>query len=320
MRPVQGLMNKIVPMKIFLFSRRFLIPFFIVLLLHFVYIEWQDWNAWKDELKGKGLPSSLIYQWLLTRIAGSLLILSFVNSFFIAVVFYSHHNVRKERFISSEFFSKWNLLAVILLSLTAFLYTSFAEPKNNIKTMELLKEIVWAKPGEQLADDSLKITPRSSDYKKNPRLMNINELFHAKDSLRALEKNGKEFSSPYFTAGNSKLRTVESLISKKFALPFVIILFYFLGIFFGASFYKIHVIVPLLISFFILLTGWYYVQRVFEWFYHQQHINAFLGANGTTIIFSLLVLVWFYVLKKYKLFKTEDSDEQDDRSSMLDTH
>ncbi len=307
-------------MKIFILSRRFLIPFFIVLLLHFAYIEVLEWSIWEDELYGKGVPSSLIYKWLLSRIGGSLLILSFVNSFFIAVVFYSHYNVRKERFISSTFFSKWNLLVVILLSLSAFLYISFAEPKNNIKRMEVLAEIVWAKPGEEFADDSLKLTPRSTHYKDNARSMNINELFNARDSLRALDNNGEEFSFPYGTAGTGQLRTVEYLIGKKFALPFVLIMFYVLGIFFGASFYKLHVIVPLIVGYFIFLTGWYYVQNVFEWLYKRQDFSAFIGSNGATIIFSVLAVVWFFVLKKYKLFKMNDNQEHDDQSSIIDTH
>ena len=307
-------------MKIFILSRRFWIPFFVVLLLHVFYIEWQDWNTWKDELKGKGLPSSLIYQWLLTRIAGALLLLSFVNSFFIALVFYSHYHVKKEKFIPSKFFSTWNLLVVIILSLSAFLYTSFAEPKNNIRTMELLEKIVWSTPGEQPADDSVGLTSKSSHYKKNPRLMNINQLFNARDSLRAMENKEEEFSFPYGTTGNGELRTVEYLISKKFALPFSVIVFYFLGIFFGATFYKLHVIIPVITGYFILLSGWYFVQRLFEWLYHQQHIGVFLGSHGATIFFSLLGVVWFYVLKKYKLFKINNNDDQDDRSLILNTH
>ncbi len=186
--------------------------------------------------------------------------------------------------------------------------------------MILLTEIVYAKPGEKFEEDSLKISTTSADYKMTPRLMNINELFHARDSMRAAENNGKGFDLDDFINTKKELIAVEYLINKKLALPFVVILFYFLGIFLSASFYKIHVIAPVLISYIILLTGWHYIQRIFEWLYKRQDIGGFLGANGATIIFSLLVLVWFYVLKKYKLFETKDSLEQADLTSILDTH
>ena len=305
-------------MKIFLFSKRFLIPLFIVWFLQLAYTEWEVWRLWRDDFKGKGIPSSVIYRWLLLQLT-PVMVLSFVNSFLVALVFYSHYQVRKERSISSKLFSKWNLLAVILISLLAFLYSSFIEPANGAKNRALLAEIVWARAGEKFGDDSLRFTPRATDSRKNPRAMNIRELFNARDSLKVSGKDSKEFNFPYINQSGTELRTVEFLINKKFALLFIMILFYFLGIFLGASFYKIHVIVPLLVGYFIFLTGWYYMQRVFEWLYKRQEIGAFLGANGATIIFAVLVFAWFFVLKKYGLFSNRENEVQSDQSTIFTT-
>src|SRR4030095_14622653 len=212
-------------MKIFLFSKRFLLTLFIVWILLLGYIGWSFWRLWSDDFEGKGLSSRVIFEFMLSHLGGPAIIMIFTSAFLLAIIFYSHFKVRKERFISLNFFSAWNLLAIILISLVAFLYTAYIEPNNATKSQALLAEIVWAKPGNKFKYDSIKlnIKKRTSEFKP-PTSMNINELFTARDSLREKDKE-KEFSFPYYNRDNSQLAKIEYTIAKKISWPFVVILF-----------------------------------------------------------------------------------------------
>ena len=295
-------------MKVFLFSRRFLVPLLIIWILHLIYVEWEMWRLWKDDLTGKGLPTSLKFEWLLIQASGYIMPLSFLVSFLIAMIIYSHYRAKKEKHISPDFFSTWNLLSVIFLAVIAFLYTSFIEPRSNLKSQELLAEIIWAKSYDELKDGLR--NPKAGKSFKGPGTMTITELFHAKDSLKATYNIKEEYDFPYLNKDQRVLRKIQQEINKKISLPFTVILFYFIGLFLGASFYKIHVIDPLLIGYLILFVSWYYIRQVFERLYFKEDVEGFLGSNAATMFFGLLAIAWFLVLRKYEFFTEKNNDPE----------
>jgi len=295
-------------MRIFLFSGRFLAPFFIVWVFHLGFILWEAWHTWKQELTKKGLPSSLRNEFLLNQVASPVLLLTFLIAFLTAMVFYSHYRVRKEKHIPTKLFSVFNLTTVVLIAFIAFLHTSFREPAINARGQELLSKIVYGDYTDTVPGNS------KTAYRKAPRMMTIIELFRAKDSLKATYNINEKYNFPYLNNSQRELDRIRYEIGRKFSLPLNIIVFYFIGIFLGASLYRIHVIVPFLISYLVLFTLWYYVQQVIERLYHRQIIGVFFVAGGTAILFALLGVAWFFVLRKYRMFKKKNDDPTSDES------
>jgi len=299
-------------MKVFLFSKRFLIPLCIFWILHLAYVEWEMWRLYEPDLAGKGFSSSFKMKWLLTQATGNVMPLAFLISFLIAMVFYSHYRVKKDKYIAANFFSKWSLLAVIFLAIVAFLYTSYIEPKSNFRSQVLLARIIWSKSVSEFKGIS------AEGFSKSPAMMTIAELFHASDSLKTTDDIKEDHDSRYLNNNQRKLYKIRYEINKKISLPFLVILFYFLGMFLGASCYKIHVIVPFLIGYLIIFISWYYLQRIFERLYHGVNVGAFIGSNAATIFFSLLAVAWFFVLRKYGLFTMKNNGPESPGSINFD--
>jgi hypothetical protein len=288
-------------MRVFLFSKRFLIPLFIVWILHLAFLGWELWYTYEDSLTGKSLPSSLIMEFLLFQLAGALLTTTFLIAFLIAIVFYSHYFIKKDKIISQQFFSVMNLIALGVISVTAFLYTSFAEPKSNLRSKAILAEIVYSRPGDKPTDINDRI--RTSETRKSVTEMTLPELCHARDSLKSKYDINEEYDFSYLNNNQRQLDKIRFEIGKKISLPLNIVLFYFMGIFLAASFHKLSVVVPLIGSYIYLLISWFYIQRIFENLYYRKVLGVFFAAGGTAILFALLAIAWFFGLKNYGLFK-----------------
>jgi len=297
-------------MKAVILSRRFLVPLFILWLLHLAYLSWKLWRAYKDDLNGKGFPFSLKFKWMLNLVAGSALLLSFLVAFLIAMAFYSHYYVRKKRPTLKIFFSTSNIIILILIASTGFLYKSFAEPKIRLRGYDLLSQIIWAKSNEEFKYKAPEIEKMPA-Y-KTPATMILTELFHARDSLRSIKNVNKEFEFPYLRNDKRELQRIKYEINKRVTLPFTVILFYFLGGLVGASFYRLHIIVPFLVGYLIIFTLWFYMEMFFERLYKKDEISLFLGSNGALIVFAFITATGFLVLKKHGVFHNKtDVDQMD---------
>jgi len=300
-------------MKYFILSRRFLIPLFIVWILHIAYLEWEMWRLYGADLQGKHFPASLIFEWLFLQAAGDLMIFAFLIAFLVAIVFFSYNIVNKKRSISSGFLSTWNLIVVLLFSTAVFIYASFIAPKDKLRSYEMLAALVWTKSYDEFKTGAFNIQGQGH---KSSTTMTLPELFHAKDSLEA-QDNIKEKYDFSRLSNQREFDRIRYEINKKIGLPFTVIVFYFLGICVGALFYRTHVIVPVLFSYFILFTAWFYIHSVFESLYYRQSLGVFFAANGTTLIFAFAAIALFFALKKSHLFKNKDDNKEPGQSSIF---
>ena len=297
-------------MKSFILSKRFLVPLFILWLLHLAYLGWEMWRTYKDNLNGKGFPFSLKFKWILNLVAGSALVLSFLVAFLVAMILYSHYYVKKERPILKIFFSTYNIIVLILIASTVFAYKSFAEPKIRLKGYDLLSQIIWAKSNQEFKDKAPELEKMPA-Y-KTPATMTLTELFQARDSLRSIKDVGAEFEFPYLRNDKRELQRIKYEINKRATVPFSVILFYFLGVLVGASFYRLHVIVPFLVGYLIIFTLWFYIEIFLERLYKKDQIGVFLGSNGAAIFFAFIAVAGFLILRKYGVFhKKTDIDQME---------
>lgn len=292
-------------MKAFLFSRRFLIPLFITWAGYLVYLGWKLRELYKDDFSGKGLPSSLLFKWL-WNVVGELMLLSFLLAFVVAMTFYGHYNMKKNK---SDFkpFSPINLMMVFVIALTGFLYTSFNEPRHYLKSMHILSSVVYARSNNEY---NLVIKKPIDDY-KSERMMTLPELYKRKAILR--KQKSIESPGSFFDEGNASLiKKVNWQIARKYALPFSIFLFYIIGVFMGMSFYKVHWIIPILISWLLLFGGWYYCNRLFEFWFKNGKVNVFLGVFGPGILVFVLLGCWYFGLRHYGIFKKKQEESLTD--------
>ena len=292
-------------MKAFLISRRFLVPLFITWAGHLVYVGWRFHELYKDDFRGKGLPSSLMLQWLWSLV-GALMSLSFLLAFIVAMTFYSHYNMRKNK---NEFrpFSPINLMMVFVIALTGFLYTSFNEPRHNLQSKQILASIIYAR---SYSEYNLEIKRPIDEY-KSERMMTLRELYKRNVLLRS--QKSIEPPGNLFDQGNERLiKEVNWQIAIKYALPFSIILFYIIGVFMGMSFYKVHWIIPILISWVLIFGGWYYCNRLFEFWFRNGKVNKFLGAFGPGILVCVLLGCWYFGLRKYGVFRKHKEESLTD--------
>jgi hypothetical protein len=288
-------------MKIFLFSRRFLVPFFLTWILHLGFAEWKMWRLYKDDFAGKGLPGSLKTEWLLRQASGNLLLLSFLLALLIGTTYYAHQYLKRNSEHRSLFSGK-NLLVIVLLGLTGFYYTSFLQPGSEMKSRMLLADIVYASSKETFQRTT------EAMYKTR-EMMTLPELYHARDSIAGTAVSHPEYLTP---GGNNpkqhELRMYDFKIMEKIAFPFAVVLFYCIGILAGISFRKTIGLVPLLISYFLVFTGWYYAQSWMKLWFNQEKTNAFIANFGILLLLFVVAICLFLLLKKYGFYKSRPDE------------
>lgn len=269
-------------MKIFIFSRRFLIVFFSLLLLAGAYFFWEMRDLYYDDFKGKGLPSSVMTGWLLNNIAGRTLSLMILLSLLAGMSYYSHY--ASKRYGSAyKPFSVLNITVVMAIALVLFLFVSFSAPSFTQRSLVTVSNMVFARTAEEFYKAQKDTTPVT----KTESIMTLPELI----------KEKKE--------GGRPIKKLSYEIGKRIALPFSVILNYILGVLLGISFRRLPGIVPLLLSYFVLFAIIYYTDQYFRTQYNKDNIGSFLAANGTTIIFGMLAVVWYFILRRYNKPKPE---------------
>jgi lipopolysaccharide export LptBFGC system permease protein LptF len=191
----------------------------------------------------------------------------------------------------------------VLVALAGFLFTSFCEPGNVRKSRKIMTEMVYARSYEEF---EVEIKKQFDEY-KNEKMLTLPELIRWRADFEN-EKTNR--SQDIFNShdNSSLIRKVDWEIAGKYALPFIIILFYFTGVFMGMSFYRIHFIAPVLITFFLIFYGWYYCRRLFEYWYKKNDINVFWGAFGPGILICVLLVCWYFGLRKYGAFKKQEEE------------
>jgi hypothetical protein len=279
----------------FLFSRRFILPFLIALVLQQVYIVLKFWSLYKDDFGGTIMPSLRIGQWLWMVATGPFLITAFILALFMGIIYYSHYREKKDGFLFKPF-SFVNVLFLTILALTAFIYTSFYEGKVYKKQLTILMDAVYGK----LHQGNSYHAGGTDFLVNNEHTMNLTELYHARDSLI---KNTVADHEDHFLIPKSGflLRNIKLVIAKKTMIPLVVFLFYLLGVWIGSSLYKVKKIFPLLIGYILIFNGWIYGQSICESLYKRDKTNAFIGANGINIVLAIIAIVGYFIWRKKKL-------------------
>lgn len=281
-------------MKVFIFSKRFFIPFLIVFAGHFIYLTAEIYRVYQVDFNGKGVPSSVLWKWL-WQSGGIFMGISFFAAFIVALSFYSHAKAKKDK-NNFQPFSRINILLVMVMAIAGFFYISFCVPKNTLKAAQILSNVVFARS----YDEFKKLMKDPVGNYKAERMMTLPELNRKKASAKNDENQHgiSMFPEKYRVA----IQKINWEIARKYAFPLTIILFYITGIFVGLSFYKIHSIVAILFSYFFIFIGWYYCQQVFEYWYKRGAFNVFIGAFGAVMLLTVLLVGWYFGLKRYGAF------------------
>ncbi|MEI9947190.1 MAG: hypothetical protein WDN26_23615 [Chitinophagaceae bacterium] len=239
-------------MKVFVFSRRFLIPFILALIGYAGYFAWEMWQLYKIDFNGKGISSSVKYEWLWTIISGGTILSAVLLALFTGIIFYSHYRIRREE--RALFYSSGNIAAILIIAIAGFVYTSFYEPRSYKRSMDLLSSIVYARTAEEFNSE----INRKDDGLRNERMLTLPELCNAKDSLSAGSKTTGKYN--FFDTPESMLKKIKFQIAKKAGYPFLLLIFYTIGVLLAVSLRKIHVVFPLLIAF-LYCSGDFYMDK-----------------------------------------------------------
>jgi lipopolysaccharide export LptBFGC system permease protein LptF len=108
------------------------------------------------------------------------------------------------------------------------------------------------------------------------------------------------------------LKKVRLEIAKRIAFPFTLLEFYIAGIFMGLSFYKTYRLIPALLSWFIITSGWFMLYNLFQVLYNRERINFFPAAYGTQLLLAVILVFWYWALRKYGFFTKGKADIPDD--------
>jgi hypothetical protein len=258
------------------------------------------WDLYKDDFAGKGLPGSLKTEWLLRQAGGNILLSTFLLALLIGTTYYAHQYLKRNSEHRSIFSGK-NMLVITLLGLAGFYYTSFLQPGNDMKSRMLLADIVYTNAGEPFQ--------RTEEMHKTREVMTLPELYHAKDSIARTAVSHPEYLTP---GGNNprqhELRMYDFKIMQKIAFPFTVVLFYIMGILVGISFRKTIGLVSLLISYFLVYTGWSYGQSLMKQWFNQEKTNAFMANFGMLLLLLVVAIGLFLLLKKYGFYKSRPDE------------
>lgn len=280
-------------MKVFVTSRRFLIPLLIVWIAQTGYLTWQMWIEYKGDFQGKGLPAWVKTEWFASLAAGSFVLPSFLAAFLVATAWYSHYRAKRDA--GCRPFSLISLLVATGIALLGFIYTSYCAPKMIGRNRELLVAVVYA--GSSIEFEQAIKVPL---LLRNPQVLTLPELLKTKDSL-GLERQPAADDFVFGDNDNRKKREINYHIANKIGLPILILLFYVLGTLLGISFRRTYGAFPVLIAYFILFAGWYYGQEYFHRAYRREESGILMGANGMTLILTVIALGWLLIFRKYRM-------------------
>jgi hypothetical protein len=158
----------------FLYSKRFWIPFTISLLISTAVLVFQFWWLYKDDLHKDGIATIIVGKWILSN-ALIFLGVTLPVSICTGVVWYARDIVRREH--QSFLFDKRFWFGAIACGLFTFLHVAFIVPESTHKSRQLLVDIVYKAPGDQFV--------QTSDLPKSIRSSNFFKLGEFKDSLRS---------------------------------------------------------------------------------------------------------------------------------------
>lgn len=285
-------------MRGFLFSRKFWIPFLVTLLLYLLYFVWEFWNLYKADFNGKQVPFSASLGFLFYSAAALA-----TNAYFLAIltgVSYFFHQILKKSSSDVSILYKKSFISLLIIVVAGFYYVSFVEPNCYYRNVRILSSVVMMKPGDKFIMDTISY--------KNERMMTLPELLEVKRQAE-IGKMDSDFS---LYANETKLKKINWQIWNKISYPVNLLLLCLLATLLGISLRRTKGIVVLILAFIILFTGFYYSQKLFEFWYNKGKIEFYLGIFGTAIIMLIVYISWHLIIRKAGYYKNESQAAIDD--------
>jgi hypothetical protein len=170
-------------MRVFIFSKRFIIPFFVSFIFYISCTLWYFWELYKDDIVNKNVPLGLKLEWLMYTAGGQIGVLCFVFAFLVGILFFVHHSL-KVSINPFHFFSKHNNISVLTIAFIAFLYVSYLQPAATYRSSRYLVDFIFTKAGETFV--------RTEGGYRNEKMLSFSQLLIKTDSLdEAMEKHRK---------------------------------------------------------------------------------------------------------------------------------
>ncbi|MCX6318769.1 MAG: LptF/LptG family permease [Bacteroidetes bacterium] len=285
----------------FLFSRRFWIPFILVLLAHLWWFGRELGGTYIDDFKGKGLPESLFREWLWTSLNGPIVYVSFLAAFITGITWFSHYNT-KRRQSSFRPFSFGSMAILISISGLVFVYMAIIAPHISRKEKRILTEVVFARSYKEFTDGMKRV---DTSIVHTVRALTLSELFDRKRSLQHRDLDEFDKTGIRYPLDNS-VRKVRFEIAKRFSVPLIVALFYFCGIFMGFSFYKTYRLIPFFLSWILLALGWFVLDTFSSVLYRRETLGLFTSVWGPILILSFILFVWYWALRRYGFFHKKE--------------
>jgi hypothetical protein len=284
--------------NIFLLSRRFWLPFLLVLLAHLWWFGREIGGLYADDFKGKGFPSAVFREWLWCALNGPIIYVSFLAAFVTGITWYSHYHT-KRRPSSFRPFTFGSMAMLISISGLAFFYMADIAPGFARKQRKVLSEAVFTRSYLEFKAGMKKV---DSSFIHSEKSLTLNELFARKKTLQhrtmvEFDKTGEKYPI------ENSLRMVRFEIAKRFSVPVVVILFYICGIFMGFSFYKTYRLIPFFLSWLLVALGWFVLDSLLMNLYKRESVGLFIGAWGSSLAMAFVVSVWYWALRRYGFFK-----------------
>lgn len=283
-------------MRSFVLSRRFFLPFFLLLIVYAGYTGWTFGELYWRDFQARGLPTTVFIRWLWLNTAGDILGYNILLSLLFGMVYWSHYYSGKQGKQFTPFAAR-QVVSIGIIAIAGFVYVSFLSPVSTAKSQTMLSNVIFARSYSEFKE--LMGKQETVDY-RNEKAMDLWELYRLKRT-QSLQKEEPESPRLLQTRLQDKRWKIEFEINKKYVFPLTIILFWIMGILMGYSFCKIHRIFPLLIAFLILPAAWYYFQHGSEIAISRGRTGVISGLFRTDIILAAILLIWYFLLLKFRV-------------------
>jgi hypothetical protein len=281
----------------FIFKRQFFIPLLIVWLGYISYFIWQLNKYYGADFSNKGLPLRLKMEWFMAQVMGPSVLFTFLLAFLVGTCCYAHYSYRKRQY-SFRPFSTINLLVLMTVAAGCFVYAGFIQAGYQRKSLTMLSAIVYSRT----AEDFYSGKNRTNELYLSPELNNLPQLIRlrqqAKSAETIQESNPGEYAAPW----GSKVYRLDFAIGSIFLFPFIVLLYYPLGIFTGIIFRRVHIIIPVLVAGALFFMVYNLGQQRLDRLYYQEKISLRTALLSIPLVLLLLaVLGYLYCSKRYLL-------------------
>lgn len=281
----------------FIFKRQFFIPLLIVWLGYISYFIWQLNKYYGDDFSNKGLPLRLKMDWFMAQVMGPSVLFTFLLAFLVGTCCYAHYSYRKRQHLFRPF-STINLLVLVIVAAGCFVYAGFIQAGYQRKSLNMLSAIIYSRTVEEYYS----INKRTNELYLSPEKNNLPQLIRLRQEAKSAELEQENNPGEYAAPWGSKVHQLDFVIGSIILLPFVVLLYYPLGIFTGIVFRRVHIIIPVLVAGALFFMVYNLGQQRLNRLYYQDKISLRTALLSIPLVLLLLaVLGYWYCSKRHLL-------------------